>query len=107
MPQLSEENQAVVDAITSSVIQAIDASNLDLERKIDKVQAQVCDILNGFPDRDLAGHRTYHEAAIEWRQTRNKLVNAALMQAAKVGSIAAIGWVAYAVWVALKMELTK
>lgn len=93
------------DAI--AIIQAVRESTADLERKITAMQARQDQIVAGFPDGDPASHRRYHEAIIEWRTLRNQMVKSALLQAAKVGGLAAIGWVAYAVWIAFKMEILR
>lgn len=71
------------------------------------LQQQVADISRGFPDSDPDSHRRYHESVIEWRELRNKMVREALIKAAQVGGLGAIGWVAYALWTALKMEVLK
>lgn len=55
-------------------------------------------LLAAFPAGDIEGHRRYHEAVIEWRELRNKMVKEALIHAAKAGSLGALGWVGYAVW---------
>jgi hypothetical protein len=65
------------------------------------------EILKAFPAGDTDGHRRYHETVIEWRELRNKIVREALINAGKVGGLGAIGWLLYAIWIALKMELSK
>ncbi len=71
------------------------------------IQNDISAIRQAFPADDMAGHRRYHEAVIEWQTLRNRLVRESLVQAAKVGTIAAMGWVLYALWVAIKMEFSK
>lgn len=72
----------------------------DLKSKVDR-------ILDGFPGQDPASHRRYHESIIEWRELRNRMVRECLIQAAKAGFLGAIGWIAYALWVAFTIEVTK
>ena len=72
-----------------------------------KLQDEVTSISRGFPDGDPDSHRRYHESVIEWRELRNKMVREALIKAAAVGGIGGIGWIAYAVWTALKMEVMR
>lgn len=72
-----------------------------------ELQQAVREIASGFPGGDPDGHRRYHESVIEWRELRNKMVRDALAQASKVGGMAAIGWLAYAIWTAFKMEIVK
>lgn len=71
------------------------------------LQQEVANIARGFPDGDPESHRRYHESVMEWRELRNKMVREALIKAAQVGGLGAIGWVAYALWTALKMEVLK
>lgn len=72
-----------------------------------QMKVEIAGITRGFPDGDPDSHRRYHESVIEWRELRNKMVREALMNAAKVGGVMGLGWVAYAVWVAMKMEIMK
>lgn len=99
---------------THAILEAISENRSDMEKKLDslhKEQAQVKEEVKalryGFPEGDPDAHRKYHETIIEWRELRNKLVREALENAAKVGVLGAIAWFAYAVWVALKMEVNK
>ncbi len=79
----------------------------ETKRSIDRMQVEIETLMSGFPDSDPGSHRRYHESVIEWRETRNRLVKEALANAAKVGGVAAAGWVVYALWIAFKMELHK
>lgn len=72
-----------------------------------KEEAELAAIAAAFPGGDMDGHRRYHASIIEWRELRNRLVREALVQAAKVGGVAAFGWLLYAIWTAIKIELTK
>ncbi len=64
-------------------------------------------LLQAFPSSDILGHRRYHENVIAWLEMRNNLVREALSMAAKTGGVAALGWICYALWQALKMEFHK
>lgn len=64
-------------------------------------------ILSAFPAKDIDGHRRYHETVIEWRELRNKIVRECLINAAKAGSLIGVGWLLYAIWTAVKLELTQ
>lgn len=64
-------------------------------------------LINAFPAGDTDGHRRYHETVIEWRELRNKIVRECLIHAAKIGGLAGLGWILYAIWTALKLELGK
>lgn len=92
---LSEDATAIIKAVR------------EVEEKITIIQERQARIMLGFPDGDPESHRRYHESIIEWRELRNQMVKSALIQAAKVGGIGAIGWIAYAVWTAFKLELLK
>lgn len=77
--------------------------------QIDLAQAlaEIKKLKAAFPGDDPEGHRRYHESVIEWRELRNRMIREALLQAGKVGGLGALGWIAYAVWIAIKMEVTK
>ena len=92
---------------TKIILDAIQKERSDIDKRLDKLTSEVKALRHGFPEGDPESHRRYHESVIEWQDTRNELVKGALMQAGKVGFIAAIGWVVYAIWIALKMELQK
>lgn len=64
-------------------------------------------VLSAFPAGDTDGHRRYHEAVIEWRELRNKLVREALIKVAQAGSLAAFGWVALAIWQSFKLTVKQ
>jgi C4-dicarboxylate-specific signal transduction histidine kinase len=70
-------------------------------------KAGLADLLSGFPAGDFDGHRRYHEAVIEWRELRNKLVREALIKVAQAGSLAAFGWVALAIWQSFKLTVKQ
>lgn len=72
-----------------------------------RMQDDLASISKGFPDGDPDSHRRYHESIIAWRELRNELVRGALTNASKVGFLAALAWIGYAVWVVIKMEFTK
>lgn len=85
---------------TKKSIDAICATQVQMKDEIKALSA-------GFPNGDPGSHRRYHESVIEWRETRNRMIKEALAHAAKVGGVAGAAWVFYALWVALKMEITR
>lgn len=64
-------------------------------------------LLSGFPANDIDGHRRYHEAVIEWRELRNKMVKEALIKAAQASAVGALGWVAFALWQSIKLSVKQ
>lgn len=99
---------------TQAIIRALRETKGDVERQIAvliteqrKLQADVAALREGFPDGDPDSHRRYHESIIEWRELRNRMVREALIKAAQAGAVGALGWIAYAVWTAFKMEIMK
>lgn len=64
-------------------------------------------ILRAFPSEDIEGHRRYHESVIEWRELRNRLVRESLVKVAQAGSLVAFGWLAIAVWQAIKVTVKQ
>jgi len=97
-----------------AIIEAVRETKGDVERQISvmlraqqQLQADVTALREGFPDGDPDSHRRYHESIIEWRELRNRMVREALVKAAQAGAVGALGWIAYAVWTAFKMELMK
>lgn len=83
--------------------------NFLLEMRDAQVQtaAEMKRFNSAFPNGDAESHRRYHESIIEWRELRNSLVRAALEKMASAGAIGAVGWMIYALWQALRMELKK
>lgn len=97
-----------------AIIEAVRETKGDVERQIavmlraqQQLQADVTALREGFPDGDPDSHRRYHESIIEWRELRNRMIREALVKAAQAGAVGALGWIAYAVWMAFKMEITK
>lgn len=64
-------------------------------------------VLGAFPGGDTDGHRRYHEAVIEWRELRNKMVREALIKAAQATTLGALGWVALAIWRSFLMTVKQ
>lgn len=64
-------------------------------------------ILTAFPGGDTDGHRRYHEAVIEWRELRNKLVREALIKVTQAGALAGAGWIALAIWQSFKLTVKQ
>lgn len=83
-------------------------ANFDtMSKKLADVQASNDRLLSGFPAEDVDGHRRYHESVIEWRELRNKMVREALVNVAKGGTLAALGWLAIAIWKAFQISVTR
>jgi len=103
---LSAEARAIIAVVRESKEDTHKqiASVRDAQRSL---KEEVQRIAKGFPDEDPDSHRRYHETVIEWRELRNKMVREALVNAAKVGGVAGLGWVVYALWTAAKMEMMK
>lgn len=99
MPDLSPDTRAIIEALRQT--------KGEVEQKMDEVIREVNELRDGFPNGDPDSHRRYHESVIEWRETRNQMIKAALMHAAKVGGFAGAGWVLYALWITFKMEITR
>lgn len=68
---------------------------------IHATEAAVNKLVQGFPAGDVDGHRRYHEAVIEWRELRNKLVREALVKMAGAGAVTAAGFTLLAIWKAV------
>lgn len=64
-------------------------------------------LINAFPAGDTDGHRRYHEAVIEWREVRNKMVKEALIKAAAATTLGALGWIAVAIWKSFLMTVKQ
>ncbi len=107
-------DDTTVSPDTKLILRTLRETHSDTEHKIaamlstqQQLQADMAAMRQGFPDGDPDSHRRYHESIIEWRELRNRMVREALVKAAQAGAVGALGWVAYAVWMALKMEITK
>lgn len=70
-------------------------------------RAAIDRLVAGFPGGDFEGHRRYHEAVIEWRELRNKLVREALIKVTQAGALAAFGWLALAIWQSFKLTVKQ
>ena len=105
-PHLSPDTQVILAALREQDDrQAQQISTIrDAQRSLQQEMARV---VRGFPDGDPDAHRRYHESVIEWRELRNKMVKDALTNAGKVGFLAACGWIVYAIWTAIKMEVMR
>lgn len=104
--KLSADARAIIRVIenTRSGTRRDIACLLDEQRKI---RSEVEMVKAGFPGGDPAKHRAMHEAQIEWQELRNKIVRDSLVSAGKAGFFGGIAWLAYAAWVALKMEFHR
>lgn len=78
-----------------------------LSNKVTHLEATNKRLLSGFPADDVEGHRRYHESVIEWRELRNKMVREALAKVASAGALAAIGWLALAIWQSFKVTVAR
>lgn len=96
-----------LSADAMAIIKAVHETAVAMQARLSAIEDQQELLLRGFPSGDVDGHRRFHESLIEWRELRNKMVKEALIHAAKVGGIGAIGWVMYAIWQTMKMEITK
>lgn len=83
------------------------ASVEGLSAKVSQHDGATARLMTAFPAADVEGHRRYHESVIEWRELRNKLVREALTKMVGAGALAAIGWLALALWQAFKVTVTK
>ena len=99
---------------TRAIIAVVRESKEDMHKQVASIRDtqrelkdEVKKLSKGFPDEDPESHRRYHESVIEWRELRNKMVREALIKAAQVGGLGGIGWIAYALWSAFKMEIMK
>ncbi len=68
---------------------------------------QLNDLLRGFPNDDVDGHRRFHESALEWRELRNQVMRQALEKVAQAGAIACFGYILVMLWEWVKLEVKK
>lgn len=78
-----------------------------LKVRDEQAEAVIKNLLSGFPAGDFDGHRRYHEAVIEWRELRNKLVREALIKITQASALAAFCWLALAIWQAFKITVKQ
>lgn len=88
-------------------LQRLDHHEQQLQKHANESETRHKELLGAFPAGDTEGHRRYHETVIEWRELRNKIVRECLINMVKVGGLMAVGWLLYAIWIAMKLELTK
>lgn len=95
---LSELRDGQLDVVAS--VEALSA-------KVTQHDAATTHLMTAFPAADVDGHRRYHEAVIEWRELRNKMVREALTKMVGASVLAALGWLGLAFWQAFKVTVTK
>lgn len=83
----------------------IDMASLKARDQADESAA--ARLLSAFPAADVDGHRRYHQAVIEWRELRNKMVKEALIKAAAATTLGALGWIAVAIWQSFKLTVKQ
>ncbi len=96
--------EEVLNAVVS-LQKSFDVRHTENVDRLTSIEEMVEKLMNGFPNRDPDSHRRYHEAIIARMELRNKLVREALTKAAGAGAIAGTGWIAYAIWQALKFSI--
>jgi hypothetical protein len=64
-------------------------------------------LIKGFPEGDLEGHRRFHELLIAQLEERKNLRRELLFHLLKSSSWMALGGFFYVLWIFLKTELTK
>ena len=64
-------------------------------------------LMSGFPAGDFDGHRRYHEAVIEWRELRNKMIREGLIKIAQTGALAGAVILLGLIWNAFKLSLKQ
>ena len=77
----------------------LDASFRDIKESIDELRDAA---VKGFPDDDPLGHRKVHENYIKKAEARNKLKSEVIAHIIKGISLAAIAFIATAVWAYIK-----
>lgn len=90
-------------AMLTDIRDQLTATRIELAANTRKTEQ----VLSAFPAGDTDGHRRYHESIIEWRELRNKMVREAMVKVAQAGTLAACGWLALAIWKALKISVTQ
>lgn len=88
------------------LIEMRDSQRLVVE-KVTALEASNARLMSGFPANDVDGHRRYHEAVIEWRELRNKMVREGLIKVAQAGALAGAGILVGILWKAFKISVTQ
>lgn len=82
-------------------------SQREIIQKVTALEKSNALLMTGFPANDVDGHRRYHEAVIEWRELRNKMVKEALVKASAATALGALGWIAVAIWQSFKLTVKQ
>jgi hypothetical protein len=101
-PELARVLTEMRDAQRQLIIVVEGLKQRDIEDR-----AVIDKLITGFPAGDTESHRRYHEAVIEWRELRNKLVREALIKVTQAGALAAFGWLALAIWQSFKLTVKQ
>lgn len=88
-------------------VKKLGARMSEIDAEIKELKGEQARILEGFPDSDPQIHRRYHDADLKWRELRNKLIHETLSRVVTTGALAGAGWLAYAIFLAIKMEVVK
>lgn len=102
-------NPALVEALRQFHAAQVDIVErlTRIEKREEKIDAILDRVVNSFPDGDMDSHRRYHQAIIEWRELRNRMVREALIKGAGTSAIAGGMWLAYAIWQAFKLSVKQ
>ena len=73
----------------------------EVEKSVEKVY------VSAFPDGDPTGHRRHHELVIQREEERIAFWHEMRMAAAKWAGLGILGFLAAAVWIAIKTEAHK
>lgn len=78
----------------------------ETREEIRNLRSCMMDVINrAFPGGDYESHGRYHEAQMEWLRARTELVRGCIREAAKVGGLAGMAWIIYALWKAIKTSI--
>ena len=79
-----------------------------MKQETDALTTAVKKILeDSFPDGDPAGHKKFHEASIAKAEAEAKFWQEMRVAAAKWAGLGVLGFIATAVWIAIKAEVHK
>jgi len=80
---------------------------LEMQRELRSNTELTKKVIAAFPGDDVEGHRRYHEAVIEWRELRNRVVRESLIKVAQGSALSGTCWIAYALWQAFKITVKQ
>ncbi len=99
--------QKVLQAGGQALLEVLTEMRTEQMQHTEQIADLRADVLRGFPNGDLEGHRRAHESMIRWHELRNQVLRAALEKVVSAGVVAGTGYLIVLFWEWFKLEVKK